>query len=306
MTLYAVWAANKYTVSYNANGGTGAPANQTKTHGTNLTLSSTKPTRANSSAESYTVTLKSDGKGTSYNAGASYTANEAATLYAQWNSSTSTAAVTLPTPTRTGYAFKGWGTSSTASSGVTGKYTPSGNVTLYAAWIPNTYTITYNPNGGTGAPEAQTKKYDETMKLSTLIPTHAGYTFLGWAESANATTATYLPGGEFVKNADTTLYAVWQKNAPDFTLPAALKEIGEEAFADCAFSYVHIPDGVTRIERRAFADCPNLRDVDIPESATSIDPTAFAGTSGLTIHSADGSYAEFYAGKYGFAFIPVA
>jgi len=333
VTLYAVWEANKYTVSYNANGGTGAPANQTKTHGTNLTLSSTKPTRANASAGKYTVTLnanggsvslasmdaarttsytfknwntKQDGSGPSYNAGASYTANEAATLYAQWNSSTSTAAVTLPTPTRTGYTFKGWGTSSTASSGATGKYTPSGNVTLYAAWIPNTYTITYNPNGGTGAPEAQTKKYDETMKLSTLIPTRAGYTFLGWAESANATTAAYQPGGDFAKNADTTLYAVWQKKAPDFILPTALKEIDEEAFANCAFGYVHIPDGVTRIERRAFADCPNLHDVDIPESATSVDPTAFAGTSGLTIHGTEGSYAEFYASKYGFAFIPVA
>lgn len=177
--------------------------------------------------------------------------------------------------------------------------------TLYRRMIKE-YTITYNPNGGTGAPEAQTKTHGQPLTLSSTVPTRAGYTFLGWAESADATVAAYQSGGEFVKNADTTLYAVWQKNAPDFTLPAALKEIDEEAFANCAFSYVHIPDGVTRIERRAFADCPNLRDVDIPESATSIDPTAFSGTSGLTIHSADGSYAEFFAGKYGFAFVPVA
>ena len=168
------------------------------------------------------------------------------------------------------------------------------------------YAISFNANGGTGAPEAQTKTHGQPLTLSSTVPTRAGYTFLGWAESADATVATYQPGGEFVKNADTTLYAVWQKKEPDFTLPAGLKEIDEEAFANCAFGYVHIPDGVTRIERRAFADCPNLHDVDIPESATSIDPTAFAGTNGLTIHSADGSYAEFYAGKYGFAFIPVA
>lgn len=92
---------------------------------------------------------------------------------------------------------------------------------------------------------------------------------------------------------------------PDFVLPASLTTIGEEAFAGGAFSYAHLPDGVTRIGKRAFADCPNLRNVDIPESATSIDPTAFAGTTDLTIHGVDGSYAEFYAGKYGFAFIPV-
>ena len=160
-TLYARWTIKTYRISYDANGGTGAPSSQTKTYGANLTLSSTKPTRANSSAGSYTVTLNANGgsvnttalsaalttsytfknwntaangSGTNYNAEASYTSNASATLYAQWNSSTSTASVKLPTPTRTGYTFKGWSTSSTATSGITGSYTPTGNVTLYAAW----------------------------------------------------------------------------------------------------------------------------------------------------------------------------
>lgn len=82
VTLYAVWKANTYTVKFDANGGTGAPANQTKTYGVALTLSSTKPTRANynflgwgTSASATTV---------SYAAGASYTANAGATLYAVW------------------------------------------------------------------------------------------------------------------------------------------------------------------------------------------------------------------------------
>ena len=81
-TLYAVWKANTYAVKYNANGGTGAPANQTKTYGKTLTLSSTKPTRMNyiflgwgTSASTTTV---------SYTAGGSYTANAAVTLYAVW------------------------------------------------------------------------------------------------------------------------------------------------------------------------------------------------------------------------------
>ena len=92
---------------------------------------------------------------------------------------------------------------------------------------------------------------------------------------------------------------------PDLILPSALTTIESEAFAGGAFTYAHITDGVTRIERRAFAGCPNLKDVDIPASATSIDPTAFADTSGLTIHSTDGSYAEFYANKYGFGFVTI-
>ena len=71
-----------YTISYNANGGSGAPSSQTKTHGVSLTLSSTKPTRSG-----YTFTgwnTKANGTGTSYSAGGSYTVNASVTLYAQW------------------------------------------------------------------------------------------------------------------------------------------------------------------------------------------------------------------------------
>lgn len=174
VTLYAVWRKKTYAVTYNANGGSGAPAAQTKTYGTDLTLSSIKPTKAATSAGSYTVTLNanggacsssslsaarttsytfskwntnSSGTGTSYNAGASYTTNAALSLYAIYSSSTSTASVTLPTPTRSGYNFIGWATSNTATSGTTGSYTPSGNVTLYAIWSAKGLVYICDSNG---------------------------------------------------------------------------------------------------------------------------------------------------------------
>ncbi len=154
-------APTTYTVSYDANGGTGAPGQQTKTQGKALTLSSTKPSRASTNPAGYTVTLdpnggttsssslsakrttnytfknwntKKDGSGTTYNPGASYTTDANVTLYVQWNSSTTTASVTLPTPWRYGYTFQGWATSSSATSGVTGSYKPSKSLTLYATW----------------------------------------------------------------------------------------------------------------------------------------------------------------------------
>lgn len=71
-----------YTVSYEANGGSGAPISQTKTYGTALTLSSTKPTRTGYTFSKWNT--KSDGSGTSYSAGGSYTSNSALTLYAIW------------------------------------------------------------------------------------------------------------------------------------------------------------------------------------------------------------------------------
>ena len=71
-----------YTISYNANGGSGAPSSQTKTYGTALELSSTKPTRTGYTFNGWNTA--SDGSGTSYSSGDSYTANSAVTLYAQW------------------------------------------------------------------------------------------------------------------------------------------------------------------------------------------------------------------------------
>lgn len=73
-------ALPKYTVSYSANGGSGAPASQTKTHGTTLKLSATKPTRKN-----YTFKGWRDGDGISYQPSGSYTKNKAATMTAQWS-----------------------------------------------------------------------------------------------------------------------------------------------------------------------------------------------------------------------------
>ena len=49
-------------------------------------------------------------------------------------------------------------------------YTANGDATLYAVWGKNS-TVTYNANGGSGAPEAQTKTYGEDLKLSSTVPT---------------------------------------------------------------------------------------------------------------------------------------
>jgi uncharacterized repeat protein (TIGR02543 family) len=70
------------------------------------------------------------------NAGAKYTPSGNETVHAQFSSTTGAySAVTLPTPTRTDYIFKGWSTDPNATSGIIGSYTPSSDVTLYATWV---------------------------------------------------------------------------------------------------------------------------------------------------------------------------
>ena len=159
-SYHTVGKLASHTVSYNANGGSGAPGNQTKWYGSTLTLSSTKPTR-------------------------------------------------------TGYTFQGWATS--AGGGVAYQpgqaYGNDANITLYAVWKANTWTVKYNANGGSGAPADQTKIYGQTLKLSSTKPTRLDYNFKGWATSkANADkgTVSYAAGANYTSNAAITLYAVWE------------------------------------------------------------------------------------------------
>lgn len=114
-------------------------------------------------------------------------------------------------PTRTGYSFQGWATSSGGSVAYQpgASYTSNSGVTLYAIWKANTWTVRFDANGGSGAPANQTKTYGIDLTLSSTKPTRALYNFLGWATTANGTVA-YAPGAKYKANADITLYAVWE------------------------------------------------------------------------------------------------
>lgn len=114
-------------------------------------------------------------------------------------------------PTRTGYDFMGWSTSdsaTTASYQPGGSITISANTTLYAVWKAQTYTVSYNANGGSGAPAAQTQNYPWHLQISMTTPTRPGHTFQGWSTSSTGT-ASYQPGDWYTSLVSVTLYAVW-------------------------------------------------------------------------------------------------
>lgn len=165
-----VEALRTYEVSYDANGGSGAPSSQFKTYDEALTLSANKPTKESVSSNGYTVTFDAnkglttktestaidttkytfkswntfiDGSGKSYNSGDSYTEDKDIMLYAQYESGLLKGSVMLPTEdecTRIGYTLLGFNTSGNESDPYHiqgGSYTPTANVTLYAVWKPN-------------------------------------------------------------------------------------------------------------------------------------------------------------------------
>lgn len=73
------------------------------------------------------------------------------------------------------------------------------------------YTITYDANGGEGAPDLQKKREGESINLSTNIPTRLGYDFVGWSTDAKASDFEYSAGETYSLNKNITLYAIWAK-----------------------------------------------------------------------------------------------
>lgn len=71
------------------------------------------------------------------------------------------------------------------------------------------WAVTYDANGGTGAPSSQTKYAGEALTLSKTVPTRANHEFLGWATSAGGSVA-YAPGATYSADAALALYAVWR------------------------------------------------------------------------------------------------
>ncbi len=198
-TLYASWFGNPYTVSYNANGGTPANQSQTVIYAKPYVL----PTEPVRTGYTFTGWFTARSGGTKITADTIVALTASQELYAQWVVSKYTvgfdgqgapdpAAKTvafgeaygaaLPKITRTGYAFDAW---YTQPSGGGVKVLPAtvitvnANHTLYANWIPNTYAVACDANGGAPAKQTVLATYGQPYALPPA-PVRAGYRFTGW------------------------------------------------------------------------------------------------------------------------------
>ncbi|MFA5536050.1 MAG: InlB B-repeat-containing protein, partial [Bacillota bacterium] len=206
LVLYAKWEINQYTISFESDGGSTvaaitqgygstitAPANPTKAGYTFVGWSAAIPTtmpaenitlKAQWKINQYTITFDSNGG----SAVESITRDYGTTVAAPAN------------PTKEGYSFKGWYSDAELTTPYTFTIIPAEDLTLYAKWEINQYTITFDSDGGS-AVDPITQNYNTAITVP-ADPTKEGYIFVGWSTAIPPT----MPA------ANITLTAQWKAN----------------------------------------------------------------------------------------------
>ena len=246
ITLYPVWAAGVYAITFDGQGATTAASGGSATYTAATAVAAIPTTAPLRSGYSFGGWYTASTGGTQVTNG-SYTPASpygAITIYARWTAltnnaitfdgqgattaasggstsyTTATAVSTIPTsaPLRSGYNFAGWYTASTGGTQVTnGSYTPSspyGAITIYAQWTAITNNaITYNGQGATTAASGGSTTYTTATAIATIpttAPLRTGYNFDGWYTASTGgtqvTNGSYTPSSPY---GAITLYAHW-------------------------------------------------------------------------------------------------
>lgn len=236
-TLYAKWNKKKYIITYLAgNDAHGTVDPDTLNHDSTITLKNAGDFVRKGYQQTAWVTEKA---AQTFDFGAEYSINASITLYPTWkiidykityvlNAEDATnhkdnkktyrvnQSVTLKEAARTGYVFAGWFENENLSGDAVTmiKSGSTGDKTFYAKWVPISYTITYELNGGTNA-EGNPESYTiEDLPIDLLDPVKTGYEFDGWYYnsdfSGDQVSGIYTLGSDV----DVTLYAKWEKVYP--------------------------------------------------------------------------------------------
>ncbi|MCO4578468.1 peptidoglycan linked protein (LPXTG motif) [Streptococcus infantarius subsp. infantarius] len=114
------------------------------------------------------------------------------------------------------------------------KLTQSQGQNLYVYYTRNSYTLSYNTNGGSYIPY-QTDLYESKVSLTDNVPTKTGYTFVGWHEKEDLSD-TAKTSGTITLDSDKTLYAEWKANTVNYTINY-YKEVYNNATRKTSYVY---------------------------------------------------------------------
>jgi len=137
--------------------------------------------------------------------------------------------------------------------------------------------------------EAAFKNSENLMDITlpSSLTSIADDAFVGCASNAVFTVFANTYAEQWVKDHGYTVWCIVNPETIEskyiLTIPAMLKEIGDEAFSRIAAKMVIVPDGATIIGKRAFADCENLCCLVLPDSVSTISDDALEGCGEVTI-----------------------
>ena len=285
--FYCVWqeiTVPTHTISYNANGGYGAPSSQTVREDTNVQISTTIPSRSGYTFANWVAVGLTSGYTMSVSPGQTLgTTPEDIELTAEWyqysvdviagdyitnvsrqyqgipfidyNGNTQTACwVDCTLSSQSGYqvTFDGWYNASDVKVSSAQRYTVSGissNLALTAkatATVLATYTVTYAPGAnGVGSTQTQTKTEGTAITLRGVTFTRDGYVQTGWSLTDGGAKA-YSLGAQYTQDASVTLYPYWQKETADVTTIDNLPAgtIVKDTIDDAEFEFIVVNQGV--------------------------------------------------------------
>jgi len=265
ITLYAEWTPNSYSVNYVSNGGSSVTSDTFVTNGA-VPFPPTAPTRRGYVFEGWSAA--DNGPTISF----PYTPNviRDISLYAKWvpdhmvsfnpkggsdvsvdSFSTGGQIDAAPdAPTRSGYTFLGW-SATDGGDVISFPYTPgvTEDITLYAKWDANTYSVNLNTYGGQTLPPGSFRTGGEISEAP-ATPVRAGYTFHGWATTETGTVLSfpYEPG----VIGDITLYATWTRDPykPELSTPVTVSGTGTQSQLLTAFTGIWdaFPEAVVTLQ----------------------------------------------------------
>ena len=331
LSFTAVWRElKKYTVSYNANGGSGSVESQSKLEGSSIAIAEQTGIKRNG----YTFACwntKSDGTGTDYKPNAGYSNDADLVLYAKWSPvkysitydlaggalpagksnpsdyTIETKTFTLVNPEKDGYRFLGWkesgSTDATAEKNLSIPKGSTGNKSFFSVWEQlKKYTITFNSNGADGAVPISLEVYEGNFFTVPLCGSlfKNGCAFYGWNTESDGSGTLYKPSELVAVCEDVVLYAVWNVSPLEYTYLAGTDSYSVGCKDKNVVSIV-IPSTyngrpVSSVKEFSFSGCDGLTELVISSGVASIDYGAFANCYGLeSIHVAEGNpkyYAE--------------
>ncbi len=309
-TLYAIWAKNP-TIAFDPNGGTGSMSSVAIGYGASYSLPVCTFTRSGYHFSGWNTAK--DGSGTAYSDASLVSLTADLTLYAQWTANPAISfnsnggvgsmdpvvvapseSTTLPKCEfgRRGYTFSGWNTakdgSGTAYSDES-KISITDDLTLYAQWREQTYTITYDPAGGTwadGTAGTVAKAYGKASDPAKILdaPTREGYKFVRWEGSSYQPGDAYDKRGEDGLLTDDTLTAVWEEApAPSGDNPGGKPGAGTTVPATGASDELPARPGATA---KAAPKVPETGDSGlggIAAALAALGAAALAGVAGIRL-----------------------